>query len=114
MEEIISMCGLKCNECNAYIATITNDNVKREETAKLWSQHYSVKIEPEDINCEGCISTGEIVFSHCKVCKVRECCSSKSLKNCAYCPDYSCEMLESYFKMAPQMKQTLDEIRASF
>ena len=114
MKEIISYCGLKCNECDAYIATKTNDDKKREETAKLWSQHYKADLKPEDINCEGCLSTGEIVFSHCKVCKVRECCRGKSLQNCAYCPDYACETLEQYFKMAPQMKQTLDEIWSRF
>jgi hypothetical protein len=34
MSEMISFCGLLCNECPAYIATQTNDDRLREKVAK--------------------------------------------------------------------------------
>jgi hypothetical protein len=43
---MISCCGLDCSNCNAYIATKTNDAGKRLEAAKEWSIMYKVDIKP--------------------------------------------------------------------
>ena len=38
MKERIGYCGLDCAACDAYLATIHDDQTLREKTAKLWSE----------------------------------------------------------------------------
>jgi len=64
MAEIISYCGLLCSDCGAYIATVADDDEKRAEVARQWSEMYEANLSPSDINCEGCLSDGPRVFHH--------------------------------------------------
>ena len=111
MEKMIAFCGTICTECPAFLATKNNDDAERKKTAEIWSKQYNADIKPEDINCEGCLSGGSKIFSHCKVCKIRKCGQERGVKNCAYCGEYVCEKLNEFFKVAPDSKNTLDEIR---
>ena len=111
MDEMVSFCGLLCNECPAFIATKNNDDAKRAEVAELWHKTYKVHLKPEDIDCTGCLSDAEPLFSHCRVCQVRKCGRAKAIENCAYCDQYACEELEKIFQMAPETKRRLDQIR---
>ena len=70
---MIAYCGLKCHECEAFLATLKNDNKKRKEIAELWSKEYNADLKPEDINCTGCLSEGEGLFSNCNICEIRKC-----------------------------------------
>ena len=54
MKSMIAYCGLDCEKCDAYLATINDDQVLREKTAKLWAELNNAPILPEHINCEGC------------------------------------------------------------
>lgn len=54
MKDLIAICGLDCETCDARFATLTDDTALREKTAKLWSELNDVPITPEMINCEGC------------------------------------------------------------
>lgn len=38
MKEMIGYCGLDCEKCDAYLATIHGDQALREKTAKLWAK----------------------------------------------------------------------------
>ena len=111
MDKMIAYCGLVCNDCGAFIATQNDDDVKRKEIAALWTKEYKHDFKPEDINCEGCLSTGENVFIHCNHCEIRKCAQEKGVVNCAYCNDYGCKKLTEFFKMVPDCKAALDEIR---
>lgn len=82
-------CGLKCDECGAYIAKQTNDDTLREKTAKMWSAP-GFPVVASEINCDGCKSEGGILFKSCETCEVRECASSRTLETCAHCEDYPC------------------------
>jgi hypothetical protein len=113
MDEMISICGLACHECGARIATLTNDDAKRAETAVEWTKQFGAVIEAKDINCLGCLSDVEPVFSHCKVCEIRLCGKSRGLANCAECADYGCDKIEAFFKMVPANRTRLDAIRAA-
>ncbi len=114
MEEIIAYCGLLCHECGAFKATRDNDNEKRALVAQQWSKEYKADLKPEDINCTGCPSEGENVFSYCHVCEIRKCAKEKDVLTCAHCYDYPCEKLDKFFQMAPDSKTRLDEIREKF
>ena len=109
---MIAFCGLDCHECGAFIATQNNDNEKRVEVAEIWSKQYETDIKPNDINCDGCLSKGDNVFSHCTVCEIRKCGMEKGLKNCSNCDEYSCGKLEMVFNMVPDAKKRLDDLRA--
>ncbi len=113
MEEIVAFCGLLCHECGAFLATKDNDDKKRALVAELWSKEYNVKLKPEDIHCTGCISEGENIFSHCKVCEIRKCGKDKSLVNCAHCNDYACEKLDKFLLMVPECRKRLDTLRST-
>ena len=36
MRNMIAYCGLDCRKCDAYLATINDDQALREKTAKQW------------------------------------------------------------------------------
>lgn len=55
---MIAYCGLGCEKCDAYIATINDAQTLREETAKLWAELNDAPIFPEHINCEGAVLMG--------------------------------------------------------
>lgn len=58
MKEMIGYCGLDCKKCDAYLATVNDDQELREKTAKLWAESNNAPILPEHINCEGCRADG--------------------------------------------------------
>ena len=58
MKDMIGYCGLDCEKCDAYIATVNEDWALREKTAKLWAELNNAPILPEHINCEGCRANG--------------------------------------------------------
>ena len=113
MNENIAYCGLNCEECPANIARQTNDQELREKTAKAWSAP-GFTVKAEQVNCEGCHSTGEQFF-HCNQCGVRNCATEKGVNTCADCGDYPCDdKLQALWKQlnSPDAKKTLDTLRA--
>ncbi len=110
MTRIIARCGLICTDCPAYQATQADDDRLRAETAAKWSKEFGGTFQPEEINCDGCLSTGERVFRYCKECAIRLCGGERALENCGLCQDYACEKLTNFFAQAPAAKVTLDEV----
>ena len=96
MSEMLAYCGLLCNECLAYKATVNNDQEMREKTAESWSKMFGGDIKAEDINCMGCSS--DVLFSHCKVCEIRSCATEKALSNCGGCDSFACDKVEGILK----------------
>ena len=70
---MVAVCGLDCSKCGAFLATKENDDQKRAEVGHDWSRLFKVEVEPEDINCDGCLSDGGRVFNYCKVCEITKC-----------------------------------------
>ena len=112
MEQMVSFCGLACHECGAFLATKADDDKKRKEVAKLWSEMYKSDIKSEDINCDGCLQDEGELFSHCAVCEIRKCGKDKGVVNCAHCPDYACEKLERFLQLVPEAKERLEKVRS--
>jgi hypothetical protein len=111
MEKMVAYCGITCTDCGAFIATQNDDDAKRREVAEQWTKQFNVDINPQDINCDGCLTkTGRIV-NYCNICEIRKCGAERGVVNCAYCDDYACDRLEKFFQMAPVFRATLDEIR---
>lgn len=113
MDEIIAVCGLRCHECPAYLAHVGDDDEKRADTAELWSRIYRAKIRPEQVDCEGCLAVGGVLFQHCSVCEIRKCGLARGVANCAGCVDYACDKLVEFFRMVPDAQAQLHAIRES-
>ena len=77
MKDMIGYCGLDCEKCDAYLATIHNDQALREKTAKKWSEMNHVEILPEYINCEGCRVNGVKTYFCEQMCGIRKCAAAK-------------------------------------
>lgn len=87
MRNMIAYCGLDCETCDAYLATINDDQELREKTAKLWSELNNAPILPEHINCEGCRMDGiKTVFCD-SLCDIRQCALKKGVATCGDCVD---------------------------
>jgi hypothetical protein len=113
MNQITAFCGLICSECGAFIATQNDDDEKRAEVARLWSQQYQADLKIEDINCDGCTKDSRRHIGHCRVCEIRKCGKQKNVENCAFCDEYVCQRLSRFFKMVPDARRHLDSIRGN-
>ncbi len=86
---ILSKCGYRCDLCLAYLPNIEK-NDRRKELSDGWFSIYGLRMEPESISCEGCVSSESPNLID-KNCPVRPCVVSKSIENCAYCDEFVCE-----------------------
>lgn len=87
MKKMIAYCGLDCEKCDAYLATVHDDQALRERTAKAWAELNHAPILPEHINCLGCRAEGiKTVFCD-SLCEIRQCALKRSVETCGGCPD---------------------------
>ena len=87
MKKLLGCCGLDCENCGAYIATVNDDNEMRIKTAKLWSEWNNSDIPPEAINCLGCRGDGIKAYYCSELCEIRKCALGKDLGTCAECSE---------------------------
>ena len=108
MRPNIAYCGLDCEQCDAYIATLHDDQALREKTAKLWAELNHAPILPEHINCQGCRADGaKTVFCE-QLCAVRRCARQRGADTCGDCPEMeTCPTVGAIFANAPQAKKNL-------
>lgn len=85
MKDLNSYCGLDCEKCDAYIATIKNDDELRKKTAELWSKYNGVEINPSDINCLGCKQDGIKTPFCAYMCEIRKCAIESKFPHCGQC-----------------------------
>ena len=111
MDKMIAYCGLTCTECPAFLATQKDDDNERKKIAEQWSKEFDSEIKPEDINCDGCMSTSDRHIGHWDECEIRKCAQERNVKNCAYCDDYICDILKNSLDRDPNAKHNLEEIR---
>ena len=108
MRPNIAYCGLDCEQCDAYIATLHDDQALREKTAKLWAELNHVPILPEHIHCQGCRADGaKTVFCE-QLCAVRRCARQRGVDTCGDCPEVeTCPTVGAIVATAPQAKENL-------
>ena len=88
MRERIAYCGLDCERCDAYLATVNDDQALREKTAKLWAELNDAPILPEHINCDGCRADGRKTVYCDSLCEIRKCALKKEVTTCGGCPEF--------------------------
>lgn len=102
MEKMIACCGLDCEKCDAYLATVHNDSALREKTAKLWSEMNHAPITPEMINCMGCRMDGAKTPYCDTMCEIRKCVLKKGLATCADCAQLArCDIVGAVLEYSP-------------
>ena len=95
MNKFIAYCGLDCSKCDAYQATINNDQELRIKTAQKWSELNHIEIKPEDINCMGCRMNGVKTVFCDKLCPIRLCAVKKNVNTCGQCQELkSCHKIK--------------------
>jgi hypothetical protein len=111
MSDMIGCCGLNCTQCGAYIATQTDDDAKREEVARDWTQKHGGHFTADQIDCDGCQADGRAPDWTAKLCPIRKCCRERKIDTCAACEQYPCEQLEGILKVAPEARDNLEALR---
>lgn len=108
MKEMIAYCGLDCEKCDAYLATLHDDQGLREKTAVAWSELNHVEILPEHINCLGCrAGTVRTVFCE-SLCEIRQCALRKGVQTCGDCPDMeACRTVRTILDDYPEALRNL-------
>ncbi len=115
MHRMLAYCGISCFECPVYMASRADDHDERLRIARLWSKLYNMNLQPHDINCDGCKSSGMRLFEHCRKCEIRACARGKNHESCAYCAGYPCASLYYFLSEQPTLdaKCNLEELRSN-
>ena len=93
---MIAYCGLDCERCDAYLATINDDQELRKKTAKLWAELNNAPILPEHINCQGC-RVG-----------IRQCALKKGVTTCGECLNLEkCSIVDAILENNPSALKNL-------
>lgn len=108
MKCMIAYCGLDCEKCDAYLATINDDRALREKTAKLWTELNNTPILPEDINCRGCRADGVKTVFCDSICGIRQCALKKGIATCGDCSDLEkCQKVGAIISNNPEALKNL-------
>ena len=111
MRDMIAYCGLNCEKCDAYLATLNNDQALREKTARLWAELNQAPVLPEHINCEGCRVEGVKTVYCEKLCGIRQCALKKGIATCGDCEEMNhCETLKAFISNNPDALNNLQEM----
>jgi hypothetical protein len=96
-----SYCGVNCEKCPVYIATMADDDSLRADTAKKWGAMYKREFKISEINCLGCKSG--MLFGLCSQCDISLCNKNKNITNCADCPDFQCDRIKRFYEYQKQI-----------
>lgn len=108
MDDLIAYCGLNCAVCDAYLATLHNDQALRERTAKLWAELNNAPILPEHINCQGCRTEGVKTVFCDHLCGIRQCALKRGAATCGSCPELeACPTVGTILSNRPEALENL-------
>lgn len=110
MNKKIAYCGLNCQTCDAYLATIQNDQKLKEATAKKWARLNQDPILPEHIHCEDCRMPGAKTIFCETMCEIRKCAIKKEVSTCGHCSNLETyRTIESILKHNPSIINNLKQ-----
>ena len=113
MKRMVAYCGIVCSECDGFVATQKGDRKALEELAKKAKADFGVDTTADGCMCDGCLPAKGRKIDYTSKCEIRACAVGKKLENCGHCPDYACDKLSAFHKMAKKAKPVLDAIHAS-
>lgn len=112
MKNPIAYCGLNCEKCDVYQATVHNDEALRVKTAALWSKMNNTEIKPEMLHCLGCREEGmKTYFCEC-ICAIRRCAREKSVSTCAGCGEMAtCKTVGALLENSKEARENLESLK---
>ncbi|HPF51767.1 MAG TPA: DUF3795 domain-containing protein [Draconibacterium sp.] len=113
---MLAFCGLQCDTCPIFLATIEKDRSKqlemRTSIARKCNELYNMQLQLGDVNdCYKCKSNERSLFTGCLKCEIRKCADGRGIESCAFCPDFACSVLEDHFLLDLSAKTRLTQIR---
>ena len=90
MEEILTLCGYRCDLCQFYTKNSKSQKDK-ERVSQEFNRIFGSNIKPEDVECVGCKTEGKHADTSCPV---RPCALEKGVENCAHCSEFICDRLK--------------------
>ena len=108
MKNRIAYCELDCEACDAYRATVNNDQALREKTAKLWAELNNAPILPEHIHCLGCRADGVKTVYCEQLCEIRRCAVGRGVDTCGSCPQLvTCQIVGAIIETSDEARRNL-------
>jgi hypothetical protein len=105
MDKIVSRCGFRCDRCPAFTGNnkTFSDQLK---TAAGWLRYFDLKMPPDRIRCNGCLSLGGVPTEQdCGEyelpdpdCPIVSCVKQHRMNTCGDCFDYPCKTLLTRMK----------------
>jgi hypothetical protein len=86
---VLSPCGYRCDLCPAYRKNLVSQK-DREKVSEAWAGYFGRIVNPDEIQCDGCLESCEAPNPNCRV---RPCVLEKKLASCAECDEFICEKL---------------------
>ena len=107
MEQILSLCGMRCDLCMAYRPNLEKQPENQQILSDGWFKYFGFRIPPEDINCVGCFPDGNPTLD--SGCEVKTCVTDQKLENCAGCKDYICDKLSDRLVTFEAIQEKFDQ-----
>ena len=108
MKDMIAYCGLDCEVCAAYLATVHDDQALRERTARLRAELNHAPILPGHINCRGCRVDGVKTVYCPSPSPFRQGGLKKAAATCGDCPEVDpCQTVGAIFSSRPEARENL-------
>ena len=93
----LAYCGIDCESCKLYKATINKDIKLLKDIAREWGALYKKTLNLSELKCLGCKS--EVIYEGCKTCDIKACNQKGGIENCSHCKAYStCERIYKFKK----------------
>ncbi len=93
-QSIITRCGYRCDLCLAH-----KENIESQEDKMIisdgWFKYFGFRIPPEEISCDGCLSSKEEPYLIDDDCPIRACVIDKGVDDCSQCEESSCKKFET-------------------
>lgn len=91
MEEILSLCGMRCDLCLAYRPNLERHPENRQVLSDGWFKYFGYRVPTDEIECDGCFPDGGPTLD--SSCEVKPCVTKRNLETCAGCEEYICDKL---------------------
>lgn len=108
----LAYCGLNCDECLIYLASVSKNTTEQIGLAKEYSTDTS-EFSKEDMFCLGCHSD-TVSEKMCGGCEIRKCGIEKACGNCARCAGFPCSILETYLGDNSDSLHSLIQLAAKY
>jgi len=100
-KSIAAACGLYCEACTLYIATM-------EDPERLTKLAARLQVPEEAARCHGCRSDKR--FPQCDACKMSACTARRGIDFCSECSEYPCPELKEFQGQRPHRLELWDDL----